>query len=112
MTTIKFSFLPLVLAQLLSLSVFAAEMPTQGSNDVTQTSVSDNEKGKSRWMVEGSVQAHSVAAEASPWIGIAAQYRILNSMNIGIRGFLPVSKTVDTSTYEIQADPDCLLNPC
>jgi len=57
----------------------------------------------SRWSVEGSVQAHSVAGTASPWVGLAGSYRINSYTNAGLRGFLPVATTVDNSCYALQA---------
>lgn len=60
-------------------------------------------KKPSRWSAEGAVQAHSVAGSASPWVGVGVAYRVSDSANVGVRGFLPVAKTVDTSAYAIQA---------
>jgi hypothetical protein len=57
---------------------------------------------RSHWSLEGSLQAHSVAGAASPWLGIAGEYRLLNPVSLGLRGFLPVAKTVDNSTYSVQ----------
>lgn len=57
----------------------------------------------SRWAVEGSIQAHSVAGTASPWVGLAGTFRINPALHVGLRGFLPVATTVDNSSYEIQA---------
>ena len=56
----------------------------------------------SHWSVESEIQAHSVAGPASPWLGVAAAYRILDSLQGGLRGFVPLSHTVDDSTYAIQ----------
>ncbi len=57
----------------------------------------------SAWAMEGLVQAHSVAGPGSPWLGIAGSYSLLDWANVGMRGFLPISQTVDESTYSLQA---------
>ena len=59
-------------------------------------------KNMSRWSVEGDLQAHSVAGQGSPWLGIAGQYRIINWLGVGLRGFVPMSHTVDQSSYSIE----------
>lgn len=56
----------------------------------------------SRFSVEASLQAHSVAGNGSPWLGVAAAFRFLNWADLGLRGFVPVAHTVDQSTYAIQ----------
>lgn len=57
----------------------------------------------SKWTIEGSVQAHSVAGKASPWLGVAGSYHLRPWASLGMRGFVPLSMTVDKSTYAIQA---------
>jgi hypothetical protein len=56
----------------------------------------------SRFSVEGSLQAHSVAGNGSPWLGVAAAYHLLTWADFGLRGFVPIAHTVDQSTYAIQ----------
>jgi hypothetical protein len=56
----------------------------------------------SRWNLEGDIQAHSVAGPASPWLGIGGAYRIFEPITLGLRGFVPLSHTVDNATYALQ----------
>lgn len=73
-----------------------AQTSTTYLNDVSPAKLSN-------WRVEGSVQAHSVAGNGSPWIGVAGSYRVRDWASLGLRGFVPLAKTVDKSTYAIQA---------
>jgi hypothetical protein len=57
---------------------------------------------RSKWRVEGAVQAHSVAGNGSPWIGVAGAYELVDWGSLGVRGFVPVAHTVDESTYALQ----------
>jgi len=57
----------------------------------------------SRWSIEGSFQAHSVAGPSSPWMGFGPLFRIFDSTQLGIRGFVPVNKAFDNSTYSLQS---------
>jgi hypothetical protein len=57
---------------------------------------------QSKWKVEGVVQAHSVAGNGSPWIGVAGAYKLVDWGYLGLRGFVPLAHTVDESTYAIQ----------
>jgi hypothetical protein len=56
----------------------------------------------SRWKVEGAIQAHSVAGNGSPWLGVAGAYNLVDWGSLGLRGFVPLAHTVDESTYAIQ----------
>lgn len=82
---------------LLSSIALAQTQSTASLNDVSPAAPT------SRFSVGGSLQAHSVAGKGSPWLGIAAGYRVLNWAELGLRGFLPIEETVDKSTYAIQA---------
>jgi hypothetical protein len=56
----------------------------------------------SRWTMEANAQAQSVAGAGSPWLGIAGAYQFFEALSLGVRGFVPLSHTVDTSTYSLQ----------
>lgn len=73
----------------------------QNSLEIKPPSESSKEN-TSRWNVEGDIQAHSVAGPASPWLGIGGAYKIFEPLNLGFRGFLPLSHTVDNATYALQ----------
>lgn len=77
-------------------SIASAQTSTTYLNEVSPAS-------PSKWTVEGSVQAHSVAGKASPWLGVSGSYRLRPWASLGLRGFVPFSMTVDKSTYAIQA---------
>lgn len=57
----------------------------------------------SRVAIGAMAQAHSVSNTSSPWFGISASYRFTKHIAVGMRGFLPMSRPVDKSTYAIQA---------
>ena len=58
--------------------------------------------GLSRWSAEADVQAHSVAGEGSPWVGVAVARQFTEKLQVGVRGFMPASRPVDESTYAAQ----------
>lgn len=82
-------------------TVSSAAAPAATTNSSSMTA--EAPRTLSRWSVEGSVQAHSVAGTASPWVGLAGAYRLNPYLKMGLRGFLPVATTVDNSTYALQA---------
>jgi hypothetical protein len=96
-------FATLLLATLITLqsNCFAFANSTQL---VSETKInSDQPPGfTSRWSIEGDIQAQSVAGPASPWLGLAGAYRIFDPVTLGLRGYLPLSHSVDTSTYALQ----------
>ena len=57
---------------------------------------------ESRWSAEADIQAHSVAGQGSPWVGVAAAYKLSETFQLGLRGFMPASRPVDESTYSAQ----------
>ena len=64
-----------------------------------------------KWRFEALLQAHSVAGPASPWAGVSVSDRVLSHLDLGLRGFVPTSATVDKSTYALQVYSRFLLNP-
>jgi hypothetical protein len=74
----------------------------QVEQSIYQESRSELQAYQSRWSLEGEVQAQSVAGPSSPWFGAAGFYRLWDPLQIGLRGFLPLAKTVDKSSYAIQ----------
>ena len=56
----------------------------------------------SPWSLEANIQAHSVAGPSSPWIGLGPLFTIVDSAKIGLRGFVPLTKPFDKSTYALQ----------
>jgi hypothetical protein len=68
----------------------------------TKLVIRNDVKVPSKWNLEGTLQAHSVAGPASPWLGISGAYRVFEPLNLGVRGFVPLAHTVDDATYAIQ----------
>lgn len=58
---------------------------------------------QSRWSLEGSLQAHSVAGPSSPWMGFGPLFRTSESTQLGLRGFVPVTQPFDKSIYSLQS---------
>jgi hypothetical protein len=56
----------------------------------------------SRWSLEATVQAHSVAGPSSPWVGLGPLFRVFDAAQLGLRGFVPIVKPFDQSTYSLQ----------
>jgi hypothetical protein len=115
------------LAWVLSMALVLTTTPgfAFGTSETQTTSqvmpIPETTAGLSHWNIEGDIQAHSVAGSASPWLGMAAAYRVFESLNLGLRGFLPLSQTVDKATYALQtyaryrvfhgSDTDLFLEP-
>jgi hypothetical protein len=83
-------------------SAFAATTSSQTSNATRVTDEAPAPTTYSRWTIEGAYQAHSVAGASSPWLGIGGGFRVIDWINLGLRGFVPMSHPVDQSSYALQ----------
>ncbi len=91
-----------ILSLLILLAPLTSKCFAQNTLEIKSTGEFSKED-TSRWNIEGDIQAHSVAGPASPWLGIGGAYKIFEPMDLGIRGFLPLSHTVDNATYALQS---------
>ena len=86
----------------LGLTGFAASQAIAEGEIKSEASSVAPPLGLSRWSAEADVQAHSVAGEGSPWVGVAVARQFSEKLQVGVRGFMPASRPVDESTYAAQ----------